>query len=307
MSATVTIGAHAFLPVGGQLSASKTITIVDPPAASTMFGVDPSRSGPNSLPGSDFANDIAWFPGALVGATYGHVGEGCLPWSSPWVAPMADAGYQVTFSAKDYTSAVVASFKANWDNMPPPRPGKGRDPHKYILFHEANRPAGGPVLATWRSTMGMLLAAAAVHKNADRIEIGINLSWWPAQIADNEAIPWQDLMMAGIKFVSWDQYWGNGMGIYAGLDKFTALPAASATYLDGPALPVLIREFGVTGSQTDATAAQIIRDIVPVYRAKGFESVSYFNYRAGVSGAWITETGRPLAFAAWKGVCAAQH
>jgi hypothetical protein len=97
------------------------------------------------------------------------------------------------------------------------------------------------------------------------------------------------------------------MGIYAGLDKFTALPAASATYLDGPALPVLIREFGVTGSQTDATAAQIIRDIVPVYRAKGFESVSYFNYRAGVSGAWITETGRPLAFAAWKGVCAAQH
>jgi hypothetical protein len=271
-------------------------------APATLFGVDPSRSTT-----TDFAQDIAWFTGAKVGAAYGQVGEGCLPWSSPWVAPMVKAGYRVTFSAKDYTSAVVASFVANWDTMPAPRLGLGLDPHEYYLFHEANRPSGGPVLSTWKPTMAALVAHAADHKNRDRILLGVNFSWWPAAIGKdgvpNEGTPWWSFMVPGLKVVSWDQYWGGGMTGVTNVDQFTALPWQSG---QDHGLPVNIREFGVSGSQTDATAAKVIAEVAPVYRAKKFAHVAYFNFRSGVSGAWLTKTGRPLALAAWQRVCAGQ-
>ena len=279
-----------------------TFTLDPAPAKATCrFGVDPSRSTT-----ADFAADIADFPGALVGAAYGGAGEGCLPWTSPWVAPMVKAGYRVQFSAKDYTN--IASFVANWDAMPAPRPGMGIDEFDYIPFHECNRPTGGPNLTTWKASFAALIKARDAHKNAARIKLGPNFSWWPAEIAHNEGIPWESFIGPGIDFVSWDQYWGGGMGVYADLDKFTELPDVSRVGLsktDTP-LPVWIREFGVSDSQSDATAAKVIADIAPVYVAKGFQSVSYFQYRSGVSGAWLTKTNRPLAFAAWQRVCAGQ-
>lgn len=299
--ATLTLSGRVRLPDGRTVAASRAVTVTDP--TRTAFGVDPSRST-----AADFAQDIAWFAGAKVGATYGGAGEGWLPWSSPWVAPMLNAGYRITFSAKDYASAsaCVASAKAVWDTMPAPRPGHGDDAHDFIVFHEANRPAGGPVLATWKATFAALVAARKNHKNAARIKLGPNFSWWPAQIAHNEAIPWQSFMVPDVDFASFDQYWGSGMGVYADLDKFTALPASAMTGFTPNPIPVFIREFGVSDSQTDATAAQVIHDIAPVYAAKGFRDVSQFNYRAGVSGSWLTPTGRPLAWAAWRQVCANQ-
>jgi hypothetical protein len=278
------------------MTGTATLPVVAPPVATTLFGVDPSES--NTV---DHAQDIAWFPGAKVGAAYG--GTTCPPWTDAYVAAMHAAGYRITFSAKTLTTPA---FVANWDAMPPPRPGHGLDEFEYIGEHECNRPSGGVPLATWLAFWGPLVKARDAHKNRARIKLGPNFSWFPAQIGkngiSNEAVPWRSFMQPGADFISWDQYWGN-IGIYTDLDKFTALPWQSG---QDYGLPVNIREFGVSGSQTDATAAKVIAEVAPVYRAKKFAHVSYFNFRSGVSGAWLTKTGRPLALAAWQRVCAGQ-
>lgn len=261
--------------------------------STTLFGVDPSESN-----ATDHAQDIAWFPGAKVGAAYG--GTTCPSWTDPYVAAMHAAGYRVTFSAKSLT---LGPFTANWDTMPAPRAGRGLDPFEYIPFHEANRPTGGPVLAPWVAFWAALVKARDAHKNAARILLGPNFSWWPAQIAKNEGTAWQKFVLPGANFISFDQYWGGGMGVYSDLDKFTALPWQSG---QDYGLPVNIREFGVSGSQTDATAAKVIAEVAPVYKAKKFTHVSQFNFRSGVSGAWLLPTARPLAFKAWQQVCASQ-
>lgn len=302
---SISLAGHAHLPDGTVATATKTIT-VGPSAPSTMFGVDPSRSGVSSGPGSDFANDIAWFPGARVGATYSQAGEGMLGWTSPWVAPMVAAGYRISFSAKDYTN--ISALKAQWDAMPSPRPGMGIDPYEYILFHECNRPSGGPILATWRTAFAAAVVARNAHPNAARIKLGPNFTWWPAAVAgaNPEGIPWRSFIGTGNlrpDFLSWDQYWAAGMGTIDTADEFTALPWQSGQEFG---LPVSIREFGVSGSFSDAAAATVIPAVVASYRNRKFAHVSQFNYRAGVSGAWLTPDGRPLAFNAWKLVCANQ-
>lgn len=259
----------------------------------TMFGVDPSESN-----ATDHAQDIAWFPGAKVGAAYG--GTTCPQWADAYVTAMHAAGYRITFSAKSLT---LSAFTANWDTMPAPRAGHGLDPFEYIPFHEANRPSGGPVLSTWLAFWTALVKARDAHKNRDRILLGPNFSWWPAAIAKNEGTPWQKFVLSGANFISWDQYWGGGMTGITTVDQFTALPWQSG---QDYGLPVNIREFGVSGSQADATAAKVIADVAPVYRAKKFVHVSQFNFRSGVSGAWLLPTDRPLAFKAWQQVCASQ-
>lgn len=288
----VTITGRVVLPDGATATASKTVAVAAPPP-STLFGVDPSESN-----AADHAQDIAWFPGALVGAAYGATT--CPPWTDPYTAAMHAAGYRITFSAKTLT---LPAYLTNWDAMPPARPGHGLDPFEYIPFHECNRPSGGPVLSTWLSFWTSLVAARNAHHNAARILLGPNFSWWPAAIAHNEGTPWASFVRPGANFISWDQYWGSGMGVIDTPAEFVALPWQSG---QDKGLPVNIREFGVSGSQSDAVAAQVIRDVVPVYRAKGFTHVAQFNYRAGVSGAWLTPTGRPLAFKAWQDVCAGQ-
>lgn len=272
------------------------VTVGADPAPPVLYGVDPSEST-----NTDHQQDIAWFAGSRIGAVYGSAGEGVPGWSTPYVSSMLAAGYQLTFSAKD---TAVAGFQAHWAGMP-----AGDDPVYYTIRHECNKPTGGPTASSWRASFTALHQARLLQPAAiqDRIKLGAVFSWWPAQIGHNEGTPWADFItgLEGLDWIGWDQYYAAGIGQYSDPTLFTQLPYDSGVQFG---VPVIIREFGVAGSQTDQTAANFINAVKPVYdsRSDVIRGVSYFQYTAGVSSARLTPTGRPLAFAAWQGVCSGQ-
>jgi hypothetical protein len=287
----LTVHGHVWLPPdGAQLAATTTVDIT----AGTLIGVDPSESNL-----ADHQQDIGWFPGARIGAAYGSAGEGVPGWNTPYVKAMTDAGYQITFSAKD---TAVAGFQAHWAAMPP-----GDWPAWYTIIHECNRVTGGPTAASWRAAFTALHNARQALAPAlrARVKLGAVFNWFPAQIGHNEGTPWRNFItnLPGLDWIGWDQYLVNGLGAYADPTKFTDLPVTSGVEFG---VPVHVREFGVGGSQSDAVGATFVKAVVPIYRARGIASVAYFQYVNGVSNARITPTGRPLTFAAWKAACAQQ-
>lgn len=278
---------------GNETIAACKVTVRSATASRMLVGVDPSQSTD-----ADYLQDLKWFPGAKIGASYAGPGGGWPTWTSHWVSPMVKAGMQVTFSAKDFD---LAGAIANWDAMPP---DDGRV-FWYCPWTECNRPTAKspPPLATYRTFTGQLLSARDKHRNAARIKIAPVFNWSPAAVGKDEGTPWPEWVVNGVDGIAWDQYLANGLDTLATPAQFIALPVASGKQFK---LPVFIREFGCAASQSDAAAAKFIDAVVPAYKAAGLLSVSYFNYVSGVSGARITPTNRPLAFAAWNRALAGQ-
>jgi len=262
------------------------------PPGPVTFGLDASQTT-----STEFSQDLTWFPGATTGSLYGSAGNGLPSWGGVFASAYVSAGYTITWSAKDFD---INAFTANWDQMP-----NNNQVHYYTCQHECNKPTSQspPDLTTYRNFyINTLIPARNAHVNAARIKIGPVFSWFPAAINHNEGTPWQSWVVPGIDYIGWDQYYA--VGVANDPEAFVSLPISSGV-TNG--VPVLIREFGVSGSFTDSQANDFLTAVVPVYKEQAnLLSVAYFNASNGTSGARLTPSGRPLSFANWENVVANQ-